>query len=72
MTDQITNVLDTKAVGLEYGSSYEWSRFDNIETKTVESEIRIKLRIHSIRTNRVDSTVLDMYGRGRGGYSYSN
>ena len=35
---------------------------DNIETKTVESEIRIKLRIHSIRTNRVDSTVLDMYG----------
>ena len=38
-----------------------WSRFDNIETKAVESEIRIKLRIHSIRTNRVDSTVLDMY-----------
>ena len=63
--------IDTKAVDLEYGSSYEStpfvrldpSRFDNIETKAVESEIRIKLRIHSIRTNRVDSTVLDMYGK---------
>ena len=41
--------------------SYEWSRFDNIDTKAVESEIRIKLQIHSIRKNRVDSTVLDMY-----------
>ena len=51
-TDQVTNLLH----------SYDWSRFDNIETKAVESEIRIKLRIHSIRTKRVDSTVLDMYG----------
>ena len=54
--------IDKKAGDLEYGSSYEsWSRLDNIETKAVESEIRIKLRIHSIRTNRVDSTVLDVH-----------
>ena len=66
--------IDTKAVDLEYGSvtnllhSYDWirSRFDNIETKAVESEIQIKLRIHSIRTNRVDSTVLDIYGANFG------
>ena len=47
--------IDTKAVDL---------RFDNTETKAVESDVRIKLRINSFRTNRIDSTVFDMYETG--------